>query len=355
MKLLDRYLALTVIRFIFLVLLIVMGMELFILVVGEFPDIGHGNYGIWQAFLYCLLSLPSNLYQLFPMVSLLGCLIGLGFLGSHGELLAMRASGVHIFHIAKVVLTATLVLVVLVTLVGEGLAPGIQHYASKMKLLASSEGSAIGTAHGVWFRNKNHFIHIGTVMPDLQLINVTQYQFNARHHLQSALHAASAVEKNHHWQLKQVTESSIKKNHVSSSASATMPWHVPIDAVLLGASHENFASDINLWDLYHYIRLQHKTGMSTRAYALNFWQRVLQPFSALVMVFLAISFVFGPLRGVMMGVRIVVGATAGFSFYLLNQFFGPFSLVYQMPPLLGAALPTLLFALLGVWLLLRVR
>lgn len=95
--------------------------------------------------------------------------------------------------------------------------------------------------------------------------------------------------------------------------------------------------------------------MSASTFKLAFWQRLVQPFAALVMIMLAIPFIFGPLRSVTMGLRIVTGAAVGFAFYLLNQFFGPFCLVYQIPVFLGAILPTLFFAGLGFWLLKRVR
>ena len=73
------------------------------------------------------------------------------------------------------------------------------------------------------------------------------------------------------------------------------------------------------------------------------------------MMLLAIPFIFGPLREVSMGVRMVSGVAVGFCFYLLNQFFGPISLVYQFSPILAALLPTLVFAGVGGLLMWRVR
>jgi len=73
------------------------------------------------------------------------------------------------------------------------------------------------------------------------------------------------------------------------------------------------------------------------------------------MLFLAIPFIFGPLRSVTMGLRLVSGVVVGFSFYMLNQFFGPFSLVYNVPPFVAALLPSLLFFIIGVFLMRRVR
>ncbi|GAM64507.1 permease [Vibrio ishigakensis] len=68
---------------------------------------------------------------------------------------------------------------------------------------------------------------------------------------------------------------------------------------------------------------------------------------------LALSFVFGPLRSVTMGARILSGVIAGFAFYISSEFFGPLSLVYQIPPMWGAIAPSFAFMLVAILLLRR--
>ena len=70
----------------------------------------------------------------------------------------------------------------------------------------------------------------------------------------------------------------------------------------------------------------------------------MQPLATLVMIGLAVPFIFGSLRTVTMGLRILIGVIIGFSFYTLNEFLGPFSLVYQVSPFWAAAMPVILFA-----------
>ena len=73
------------------------------------------------------------------------------------------------------------------------------------------------------------------------------------------------------------------------------------------------------------------------------------------MIGLAVPFVFGSLRTKPIGFRILIGVMMGFGFYMLNEFIGPFSLLYQIPPFLAAASPLLLFALLNILLLKIIR
>ena len=70
---------------------------------------------------------------------------------------------------------------------------------------------------------------------------------------------------------------------------------------------------------------------------------------------MARSFILGPRRGVPMGGRVAMGICFGFLFYVLDQIFGPLSLVYNIPPILGALLPSGLFFVISMFLLLRKR
>jgi lipopolysaccharide export system permease protein len=52
-----------------------------------------------------------------------------------------------------------------------------------------------------------------------------------------------------------------------------------------------------------------------------------------------------------MGARVIMGVLTGFGFFILNEVFGRLSLVYQIPPFLGALLPSLLFAAIAAIML----
>lgn len=51
----------------------------------------------------------------------------------------------------------------------------------------------------------------------------------------------------------------------------------------------------------------------------------------------------------------MTGICFGFLFYVVNEIFGPLSLVYNVTPLAGALMPSVLFLLITWWLLSRKR
>lgn len=354
MKILDRYIGKTVISMTLLVTITLVGLEIFIQLVNELRDVGKGSYGLQEALIYVVLKMPYYLYLLFPLAGLVGGLLGLGSLATHSELTVMRVAGVSVQQISRAVLGAILILVFVVTLLGEVIAPKLTAYADTRKGMAKSGGQAISTQAGLWLREGNSFIHIATVVRGGHLANISRYQFDKNHHLVLASHVAKATYHQGQWQLEGVRNSVIKETGVTTSTVAADNWQINLTPEVVKIA-QNDPEDMSLWKLYSLMQYKKQNNLDYTDYGLPFWKRIFQPFATCVMMFLAIPFIFGPLRSVTMGLRLVTGILVGFSFYILNQFFGPLSTVYQVPVVIAAILPTLLFAALGFVLLRRVR
>lgn len=73
------------------------------------------------------------------------------------------------------------------------------------------------------------------------------------------------------------------------------------------------------------------------------------------MLLVAVPFVFGPLRSVAIGQRMLAGVLVGVAFYLLNQTFGNIGQIYNLSPFLSAALPSLAFLVAAVIAIQRLR
>jgi lipopolysaccharide export system permease protein len=69
------------------------------------------------------------------------------------------------------------------------------------------------------------------------------------------------------------------------------------------------------------------------------------------MLLVALSFIFGPLRSVSMGARIMMGVFTGILFFLSNEVLGSLSLVYQLSPMFGAFMPSAIFTAVAWYLM----
>jgi len=351
-KILDRYIAKTVLSAIGLITLMLAGLQIFILFVNQLGDMGKVDFGIKQVALFVLLQMPYQVYLFFPMASLLGCLIGLGVLAQHSELIVMRAAGMSIGQITGAVLRASVLVIILVTTVGETVVPFLSHYANDVKSMALSGGQSIRTSQGVWLRYGNDFITIDAVLSDDVLENVYQFRFDAKHNLQLARAIKEVRFVKGQWIANEVSETQFSTDKTKVKTIKTMPWDVLVKPQILKIS-SNEPDEMTLHQLNRYVREQKRNKQNAQNYEFALLQRIIQPLTTMVMMVLAIPFIFGPLRSSTMGSKLLVGATVGFGFNIMNRFVGPISLVYQWPPEIAALTPTLVFALLGLYLMRR--
>ena len=353
MQLLQRYIGKNVIAMTFLVMIILFGLELLISFIGELGDIGTGNYGVWQAMQYVFFEMPHQLYTLFPMAGLVGSLLALGQLALSSELVVIRASGVSIGQIIASVMKAAILMMIVALVVGETFGPSGMHAAVNSKTLAMNSGQAINTSQGMWLRNGDTYINIQKIDPNKQMLGISRYTFNVKHQMVSASYAREADYQAGHWVLKGIQQTNfIEGVRASSENIESEAWTIKLNPNLKALTRLN-ADELSLATLRHYIQQREHSGLSSKRYTLVFWQRLLQPFATFVMIFLAIPFVFGSMRSVSMGVRVIVGVAVGFSFYIANELIGSMSIVWQMPPWFGALLPIILFAGLGFYLMRR--
>jgi len=203
-------------------------------------------------------------------------------------------------------------------------------------------------------RYGNDFISIGIVLPDNVLQNVYQFRFDAKHQLQIARMISEARYVNNTWMAFGVQQTEFTKDHTVASTIPSLIWDVPVKPQILKISYHE-PDEMTLHELNRYLREQKLSQQNVQNYKLAFLQRIIQPFTTMVMMVLAIPFIFGPLRSSTMGSKLLVGATVGFGFHILNRFLGPVSMVFQWPPELAAFGPTIIFSLLGIYLMRKVR
>lgn len=346
MIILHRYIAKTIILATLLVLLAVVGIAFFISLLTELRDVGNGDYGLPQAVIHVLLKLPYDLYQFFPMLALLGGVLGLTALSSHHELVVMRTAGMSVQRIIGAVLTAGIILVIFATIVGEGFAPKALFMADKYKDSAENGGQAVATATGVWIHEGNNFVHIDRVMGRHHLEGVKRYEFDNEHKLLKASFAEKLDFEEGHWRWHNLSQTIFKNDRTVSTFNPTGTWDLALNPNLLSVGLVE-PRELMLPNLANYSKHLVKNGLQATRFQFEFWKRIFQPFMTLVMILLAVPFVFAAPRSVGTGWRILLGVIIGFVFYILNAFLGQFSIVFQVSPFIAAVFPTVLFALVG--------
>jgi len=352
-KILDLYIGRTIISTTALVLVTFVGLSGIIKYVEQLRKVGRGTYDLLQALYFVLLSIPRDIEMFFPMAALLGALIGLGMLAASSELVVMQAAGFSKLDIGLSVLKTAVPLMIIVTLLGQWGAPQAQKMARDLRAVSISGGNIVSTRSGVWARDANDFIFIAKV-DDERLYGMNMWRFDQNKELQSTVFAEEVdYEGNNTWTMSDVQITSFEDDvQITKESLPSYSWETslaPDKLAIVTVKPE----ELSLSGLYDYVSYLKASEQDASRYELAFWRKVTQPISIAVMMLMALSFIFGPLRSVTMGARILSGVIAGFTFYISSEFFGPVSLVYQIPPVFGAVAPSIVFFCIAVMLLRR--
>ncbi len=352
---LDRYVGRSVLMAILLCTLMLVGLSALIKYVEQMKHVGSGTYDAITAGWYVLYSIPKELVLFFPIGALLGGVIGLGQLASSSELVVLQSVGRSRFNIVMAVLKTVLPVMVVVMLLGEYLAPITERKADDLKSMAVSGGQMTVSSAGVWIREKQDFINIASVLRDGSIRGITRYRFGSDPELLETAQAKSGRYQDGVWQMEEVHRTTFThKQKIGTQVVAHEVWQMgltpdKLDVVAISPDELSAAG------LYDYIGYMQQSGQKVERYELELWRKITAPLAVIAMMLLAASTVFGPLRSVAMGVRIITGVILGFSFYVANQVFGPMSLVYEVPPIFGATAPSLLFMGVAFYILKRRR
>ncbi|EOH0513425.1 LPS export ABC transporter permease LptG [Vibrio fluvialis] len=352
-KILDWYIGRTIIATTILVLTTFIGLSGIIKYVEQLRKVGNGTYDLMQALLFVVLSIPRDIEMFFPMAALLGALIGLGALAASSELVVMQAAGFSKLDIGLSVLKTAVPLMIIITLLGEWGAPQAQKAARDLRAFATSGGQILSVRTGVWARDANDFIFIGKI-DDNHLYGLNMWRFDEQKQLRTVIFAKQVdYLGENEWMMKNVEVTDMNNDIVITKQSLPQySWETslaPDKLAVVTVKPEELALS-GLYDYVHYLKASEQDASR---YELAFWRKITQPFSIAVMMLMALSFIFGPLRSVTMGARILSGVIAGFTFYISSEFFGPLSLVYGIPPVFGAVAPSLVFLTIALLLLRR--
>lgn len=367
MNLIERYLGRTLVShtlLVLMVLLLILGFSEFMIQLGKVS----ANYTLQKGIMYTLLKLPVYGYEIFPVAILIGTLMGLGGLANHAELTVLRVTGWSIRRIFWGVMKTALLIWVVVTLIGETVAPSAESYAKKLRGEALHRHLTLGNQSDFWLKDAQRYIHVDHVISDHEFRDITLYNIkNGK--MQGLMTAKTATYQKGRWVLNEVVNQKFnwQKRILHNPQKTVYPFlgyqqihqkqlitTLPINPKLLHALQVD-TRYMSIFSLNNYIEFLEKNKLDAEPYKLAFWRKIATPFVIFGMIALVFPLIFGSQRQVSMGQRIFVGIMIGMSFHLLNQIFGNLTVVYHLPTLMGALLPSFVLIITALWFLRRLR
>jgi len=354
MKIIGRYIWLSTLQGLLIAWIALVTLDVFFAFINE-AEKTNALYSTSQAVIYLVYTLPSRFYEFFPTSILIGTLLGLGNLAANSEFTAMRAAGLSIGQIIFSVLKLGLLLAIGIFIVGEWLVPAADLQARNFKAHLKNKNIVLVGDAGLWLKENNRIIHIGSVITKTQITDISIFTFkDDRTGLKSLLTSNEATASDKGWNLKETENTVFGAKQIHKSKEKSIFKKDLLNDDILDIATIN-PSQLSSSALDKVIQHQKVNNLKTNKYELIYWKKYSVPLSALVMLILAMPFLFGSARGGGTGQRVFIGIVVGIVFFLANRLINELGIVYGFSPFLSAFLPSFLFFGIGVLALGRIK
>jgi len=365
MSVLRGYLARQVLLAAGFVLLAFVALFAFFDFVNELGNLGRAGYPLERVVMRVLFGIPARIYELVPIAALIGTIYALAQMAAHSEFTIMRVSGLSTRGLASIVLIPGLLGVGATYLFGEWVVPRAEALLHTMEARARGTTLVQAFRSGLWVKDRQaikrdgrdefliRYINIGELREGGTLGKLKIYEFDQNLHLLRISEAESAEHAPPHgWRLKSVVETRFM---VRDATQGVAPGN-RFGAEVLQQDELIWASEINpsllqvlqispermsIFDLSGYIGHLRDNSQNVERYQMAFWKKILYPFGVLVMMALALPFAYLQGRSGGVSLKIFAGIMLGIGFYLMNNLFSHLGLLNTWPPVVTAALPSL--------------
>ncbi len=341
----DRYIAAIVLRAYLLAVAALVALFSLLEFVEQLGSVGEGHYQLADAAWYTLYTMPYRLLQVTPVAMLIGCMLGLGGLARHSELMALHSLGASEYRIIKVVMRLTIPVWLVLFLLAEYCIPIAQQFAQQEHAAALS--TAQSREGSFWAAGDRQYLNVQNFERRDIPNNIDIYSFNADGTLAEYLHADHAdLRPDGRWLLADVTRQRPQGGQFQVEHLAALDWQSflsPQQMQLLRLPPDSMPPI----ELYQYIRSLWQRHLQAPRYEQEFWMKVSLPLSTLAMIMVSAPFVFGPPRAQNTGFQIAIGVGIGVVFSLVQEIVGNLDLLLDLNPAVAALAPSVLLMVLA--------
>jgi len=339
-RLLDRYIFGALLQQVCVVLVALVAIFTFFAMLEQLEDVGAGRYNLGIALLLAVYQIPTLAQQLAPIAALIGALVCVGGLVTNNEITAMRAAGVGLWRVVTTAVLAALCFGTLALVVADLTVPPSQRAERQLKALVKGVDNTLQLRTGYWARDGQRFVNIRGVRPDGEVVGVLIHEFDAEHRLRLRTEAVSARWIDGEWLLSGVRQRVFLEDRVELHELPAATWSSPLRPDLIDMVTVE-PEALSMRDLHVYASFLERNAQDSERYRQALAAKYVFPLASAAMVLLAIPLVFTTPRDGGMGLRIPLGVLIGLVFHVANQAASDVGVVYGLPPLLAALLPSL--------------
>jgi len=348
MSILTRYILKTFSFGLLMAVVLLLAIDVLFNLIKELNDI-TSVYTFGDVVFYVMLTIPSKIYELFPVSVVVAVVVSLGALASGSELVVMLASGVSKIKIAMITLFSVSMWLVLVVLMGEYVGPAGDQMAQQFRNEQISQGKATSAAQAIWLRDGEIIFRTNHMKKSAdndfyELVDVTVFELQDKKLVQVS-EASSAVFADQKWTLSDLKVSVFGEEGVSTKQLDQQQWTSRIEPEILNISTTR-PKYLSIRDIKKFQQFNSATGTLQSSYQIAQWSKMAFPLLVWSTALCGIMVLFGQIRSGGFAQRLVIGVVIGVVIYLVNKTLLNVGEVYHVNPFFVTVLPALLLCVL---------
>lgn len=311
-----------------------------------------------------LLEAPETLYQVFPLVLMLGSLATFIGFARTSELVVMRASGISALRLIRVPVVAAVVLgIFFVAVVNPFVAATIKRGLVVEDEFRNGGGSQMSfSADGVWLRQADEpagqtVIQAARTNANGTILSrVRMYRFDEAGTIYSRIEAPAARLMPGEWLLEQASQWDLdaqgRFDRKAQGGRLTLPSTLTSAQILDSFSPPEV---VGFWHLGPFIATMEESGFSGLRHRLFLQSELAKPALFAAMVLIGAAFALRPTRFGQTGIMVILAVLAGFALYFMQNFAQSLGAGGQIPIMAAAWTPPIAAILLALGLLLHLE
>ncbi|TFH22439.1 MAG: LPS export ABC transporter permease LptG [Myxococcales bacterium] len=328
-----------------------------VFVLGDFfsdvSDITEYNSTAPLVVAYFLLRIPKAVLDTYPAAALLACLVSVGLLTRHREILAMRACGVGTLRLATPLLLVSVLISLVMLLFSETIVPPMTARARAIKQIdiKGAHFSGAYNASSIWFQDTQGFFNVDYYDHNRgALYGVTLYEADSGFVLDRVIEVEQCFWRNDQWEM----EGGTVKEFGSGGEVFTRPLK-PGEMRLRDPPSEfkrkrRKADEFSYTDLRRQIGRLHSRGVDVLEFEVDLQRKLAVPFSGLIAVLLGFPVAVRGGRRSNLAASIAIGLGLSFAYWVTMGVCVALGHNGDLPPIVAAWLGNALFGVLGTGL-----
>jgi len=316
----------------------------------EISNLGKGKYGLIQAIVFVIYSIPGHIYELIPTAVLIGSMYTVGQLSYNSEFTIIRTSGLSIKKIALSLIFVSLFFSILTFAIGDLITPGSEKNAQQLKINSTESSVSQEYKSGFWIKDGNSFVNIENVLPDTTLRDIHIYEFDKNFSLRTIINSKNGKFEEGQWKLNSISLTSFENNKVVHSKIDSGTWKSLIRPEMMNVLiiSPDKMSTFNLIKFIDYLKINNQ---NITRYEVALWEKIIHPIMPIIMIIFALPFGFLQERSGGKYLKMFIGIIIGIFYQIINTMMRHLGTLNDWPPFLSSLIPSLIFLSIGLYLI----